>query len=88
MVKKASEWFVAGLGTATTSAAWLTASGSMRISETTILGFGLSGTNPWSLLPFYPLVFVAFPLCREAVDFFFGGEGGSWRIIEGEEVYF
>jgi hypothetical protein len=54
MEKKASGWFVAGLGSTTsmTTAAWLT------------------GTNPWSLLPFYPLVFVAFVLCREAVDFF------------------
>ena len=34
------------------------------------MGFRFIRSNPWSLLAFYPLVFVAFVLYRKAVDFF------------------
>ena len=53
-----SAWFVAGLGAAAISAAvFLSASGTSRITGTAMLGFDYPGTNPWSLLLFYPFFF-------------------------------
>ena len=50
------EWFVAGLGASSiTTAAFRSASGSIMTSGTTMWGFGLPGTNTWSLLYFFTL---------------------------------
>ena len=53
-----SAWFVAGLGsTLFSTAASLFAAGTICMTETSMLVFDYPGTNPWSLLPFYPFFF-------------------------------
>ena len=54
-----SAWFVAGLGATTiSSAVFHPATGAARMTvATALLGFDYPGTNPWSLLLFYPFFF-------------------------------